>query len=348
MARRSEDECGELTAAPLLQMATAFWVSKTLAAAVELELFTRLAEHQEATLEEATASLRIEPRPAILLLTACTALGLLEKRESRYRNSALAEKFLVAGEPYYLGGLFRLLDERHYLPWHRLTKALRTNRPLTWNPDTQDSMFSADDPVMLAHFWEALHALSSDTARILSSVYDFGCHQQVLDVGGGSGAFLIELCRRHAHLSGTLYDLPHVCDIAQRKITESGMEREISVRSGDFMCDVALPGGHDAILLSMILHDWDEPTNRMLLQKCRESLPPGGTLLICELIVNAERTGPQDAALMGMNMLAETTGGQNYAEDEYMSWLRETGFTRTEIRRFAAPGANGVIIARSG
>jgi len=330
-----------------MQMATGFWSFKTLAAALELGVFTLLSDGRESTADDVATVLCLDERPTDLLLTACTALGLLDKHGPRYRNSALAEEFLVPGTDRYFGGVVRFNDQA-YPAWHRLTDALRENRPLTWNPESQKSLFSSGDPVFTNLFWEGMHSLSAATARALGDVHDFAGHRRVLDVGGGSGAFLIELCRRHPGLTGTLYDLPHVVEFARAKVDAAGVGAAVTTVPGDFLRDATLPAGHDVILLSMILHDWDEPTGRELLRKCHRALAPGGVLLVCELFVNPERTGPVGAALMGMSMLVETHSGRNYAEDEYLAWVHDAGFTDTEIRRFDTAGANGVLVARRG
>jgi 3-hydroxy-5-methyl-1-naphthoate 3-O-methyltransferase len=62
------------------------------------------------------------------------------------------------------------------------------------------------------------------------------------------------------------------------------------------------------------------------------------------LLLDADRTGPAPAALMGMNMLVETQGGRNYSDAEYAQWLAGAGFTRIRTVRFDAPGANGVVL----
>jgi 3-hydroxy-5-methyl-1-naphthoate 3-O-methyltransferase len=100
------------------------------------------------------------------------------------------------------------------------------------------------------------------------------------------------------------------------------------------------------MLFSMILHDWDEATNRELLAKCYAALPSGGAVVVSELLLNADRTGPPEAALMGMNMLVETVGGRNYSETEYITWLTESGFADAHVVHFDAPGANGAVVAR--
>jgi hypothetical protein len=61
--------------------------------------------------------------------------------------------------------LVRLLDKRLYPGWGKLTEAIRTNCPTSWDPDKQRSLFEGEDPDMLATFCEAMHSLSTFTAR---------------------------------------------------------------------------------------------------------------------------------------------------------------------------------------
>ncbi|RJQ80241.1 methyltransferase [Amycolatopsis panacis] len=236
-----------------MQLASAFWAFKTFAAAVEIDLFTRLRDGRRVTVSEIATELGIHERPSDVLLAACASLGLLDRNCAGYGNSAVAEEFLVSGRPCYFGGYVRFLDHREYPAWHGLVCALRDNRPLTSGPDEQESIFLTDD---------------------------------------------------------------------------------------------TLPNGHDVVLLSMILHDWDEITGRALLRKCREALEPGGVILIVEWLLNAQRTGPAAAALMGMNMIVETVGGRNYSKSEYVTWSRDVGFQGAHIVHFDAVGANGAVVDR--
>lgn len=330
---------------PLMQLSTGFWAFKTLAAAHELDLFTRLSGSEGITAEEMAREYAIDGRPAEMLLTGCAALGLLDKNGERYGNAPLAEEYLVQGKPYYFGGFVEMLDKRLYPGWAKLVEAIHTNRPTTWDPATQKSLFDGEDPAMLELFWEAMHSLSTFTARALGEAVDFSSYEQLLDVGGGSGAYDIELCRRYPQLRSTVHDLPFVTEIAARKVEESGLSDRIQTAAGDFFADPALPEGHDVILLSMILHDWNEEHDREILRKCYDALPSGGCIVISELLVNDEKTGPPPAALMSLNMLIETEG-RNYTPAEYSSWLEETGFTDTRTVWFDAPGANGAVTAR--
>lgn len=320
-------------------MTTGLWVSQTLVAAVDLFAFLSAADG--ATVAAVADGTCIAERPAEVLLTACAALNLLVRDGTQFCNSPVAEEYLVRGKPYYFGDYIRMLSQYAYSGWMRITDAIRSNCPSRLTAGDQE-IFDAETRPRL--FWDGLYPLSAITGRALAAAVDLGDAATLLDVGGGGGAFAIELCRHYPQLDITVYDLPFVCELTAGKIAEMEMSDRISLEPGDFLEDQDLPTGHSAILLSMILHDWDETRNRELLSKCYRALPSRGTLIISELLVNDEKTGPLDAALMSMNMLVGTWG-RNYTAAEYHDWLRTAGFDDVRTVRFHAPGANGAIVA---
>ena len=95
----------------------------------------------------------------------------------------------------------------------------------------------------------------------------------------------------------------------------------------------------------MILHDWDEAKNRALLRRSFAALPSGGAVVISELLVNDDKTGPAPAALMSLNMLIETEG-RNYTPAEYTAWLEDAGFRGSRDGLVRRAGANGAVIGR--
>lgn len=332
---------------PLLRLMHGFTLTKTLAAAVELDLFGRIAKADGLTRQEAARELGIADRPADLLLAACAALGLLDKTGDTYVNSPLADAYLVPGRPHYFGGLIRFMDGRQYPAWHNLTTALREDRPVAWDPSVDSGPFEMEDPQVVPLFWETMFALSTFTGRDLAGALPMLAGQtRLLDVGGGWGAMAIELCRRWPNLRATVYDLAPVCETTRQRVDEAGFGERIATAAGDFFADDELPGGHDVIVLSSILHDWDEKQNRSLLRKCFRALEPGGMVVVSEFFLDEERTGPPEAALMGLTMLVETPGGKNYATGEYTAWLLDAGFERAESIPFEAVGSNGALIAR--
>ncbi|MEV7104154.1 methyltransferase [Streptomyces atroolivaceus] len=173
---------------------------------------------------------------------------------------------------------------------------------------------------------------------------DFSKIGRLLDVGGGGAAFDIELCRRWPHLQATVFDLPFVCDLTRPRVAQATLSDRIAFAVGDFFTD-RLPTGHDAVLLSNILHDWGEDDVQKIIAICADALPTGGQLLICESFVADGKQGPPLAALMSLNMLVETWG-KNYTAAEYSGWLRAAGLEPEGVTPLGGLGANGVLVAR--
>lgn len=346
MATRDTDVTDAATET-VLGMVGDVWAFKTLAAAVELGLFATLARGRRASREELQAALGLPERPTDLLLAACTSLGLLDKDGDRYRNSALSEAVLVPHSSNDLAGAVTYVDTCSWRGWGRLTEALLTDRPTVRDPDVQDPPFAAEDQAIHDRFRSALHNLGRSTARTVAGAYDLGTHDRLLDFGAGSGCYAIELCSAYDGLTATCYEPQHSVQLTQIKIDQAGMADRIATVVGDVLADEGLPGGHDVALLAAVLHGWDEATGRMLLAKCHDALPPGGVLLICELLLNDDRTGPPAAALMGLNRLVETERGRAYTAAQYRSWLLDVGFREITHIPCTSPAANGVLVARA-
>jgi 3-hydroxy-5-methyl-1-naphthoate 3-O-methyltransferase len=331
----------EPTPIPLMQIITGFWAAKTLAAAVELDLFTTLAG-TGTDAQELTQGLGLPARPAEMLLSACAALGLLEKREGRYYNSRLSDAFLVRGQPYYFGGFITMVDRRLYLPWNQLTEALKTDRAQTWGGHPGLFEVLAANPEGQRLFTEAMHSIGVQSGKAVAQAVDFSPYRALLDVGGGSGAYAIEAVRRYPHLQAVVFDLPAALEIAREKIAEAGYAGRIRTYAGDFFTE-EMPQEADVMLLSMILHDWTPEKNRAILQKCFRALPSGGVVIISELMMDDDKTGPLPAALMSLTMLIETEG-RNYTWAEYTTWLEDVGFREMQRIPIASPGANGILV----
>jgi len=187
-----------------------------------------------------------------------------------------------------------------------------------------------------------MYSFSVQSGKAVAAAFDFSAYTQLLDVGGASGAYCIEAARRYPHLRAVVFDIPPALEIAQEKIAEAGFADRIKTYPGDFFKE-ELPKGSDVVLLSMILHDWTPEKNRVIVRKCFDALSSGGTLIVSELMMNDDKTGPVPAALMSLNMLIETEG-RNYTWGEYTEWLAEVGFIGIQRVSMESPGANGLLI----
>lgn len=276
-----------------------------------------------------------------MLLTAALRSGYWTKTDGRYRNTPLSEAYLVRGKPYYFGGFVQMADKRLYAGWGRLAEALRANRPTTWDPAMQSSMFDSEDPTVLALFWEAMHSLSTMTARELGEAVDLGLFPPASGHRRRIGRV------RHRALQA-------VRGAARDRVRSAacGRDRRGKNRRGRLTGRIDTVGGNffDSFRGSRRTSPVDDHARlgrgeEPLLRRSFQALPSGGAVVISELLVNDEKTGPAPAALMSLNMLIETEG-RNYTPPEYSEWLDEAGFRQVETIWFDAPAANGAVIGR--
>ena len=109
----------------IMQIGMAFWDSKTLLSAAELEVFTVLAQ-KPLDAEALRERLGLHPRSALDFFDALVSMGMLERKEGLYANTPETDLFLDKGKPSYIGGFFEMANARLYPNWGLLTEALRT------------------------------------------------------------------------------------------------------------------------------------------------------------------------------------------------------------------------------
>jgi len=307
---------------------------QTLRSAVKLGLFSLLAQHGRLTRSQIAGHLGIADQPARILLLGCTVTGFLRKRGDKYSNSWLANRLLVKGGPGYIGAYVELEHQAMYkaMPW--MYEAIRENR----NVGLKE--FRGDEPTIyerLAHypeleqiFQDAMQELSVQANRDLAAFVDFSRVRHVVDVGGGDGTNLIELVRHWPHLRGTVFDSPTVCEIARRNIGAAGLQDRIDAVAGDCFAD-PFPAGGDCLLFAHFFTIWSEKKDRWILEKCFDSLPSGGKVIVFNMMQRDDETGPLSAAVGSPYFLTLATGkGMLYRWKEYENWMREAGFIKLQ------------------
>jgi Dimerisation domain len=118
----------------ILQVGLGFWASKTLLSAVEMGLFTELAQHP-GNLDTLQGRLGLHHRSARDFLDALVALQFLQRKEGIYSNTPATDLFLDKRKPSYIGGILEMANNRLYPFWGQLTTALRTGSPQNESKD---------------------------------------------------------------------------------------------------------------------------------------------------------------------------------------------------------------------
>lgn len=281
------------------------------------------------------AQLELEVRPATVLLTALKAFGLIVENEVGLLNlTELARQHLVPGAEFDVGNYVGLAAQSPGVL--DMVERLKSNTPAGADSDSgaafiyRDGIASAMEAEESArHFTMALAGRARNVAPVLAENVAMSDARLLVDVGGGTGIYSFALLQKHPNLRAVIVDRPEVLRIAEELAVEYGVGDRVELAPGDMFAD-PLPTEADVVLLSNILHDWDVPECRQLLQRCAESLAPGGRLLIHDVFLNDTLDGPLPIALYSASLFYFTEG-RAYSAAEYRSWLTEAGLVAGEI-----------------
>jgi hypothetical protein len=318
--------------ARIVQLGGAFMASKALLSAVELGLFTALAEHGPQNAEALRRRLGLHGRGAPDFFDALVALGVLARGEDgRYANAPDADLFLDRRKETYVGGWLEMFNARLYGFWGALTEALRTGEPQNESKGGGEDLFGPlyADPARLEAFLRAMSGASLPVARALAERFPWGRYRTFIDIGCAQGCLPVQVAKAHPHLTGGGFDLPQVRPVFESYVAERGLADRLRFHAGDFFAD-PLPAA-DVLVMGHVLHDWDLATKRTLLAKAHAVLPEGGALVVYELLIDDARRINAAGLLMSLNMLIETRGGFDYTGADCAGWMREAGFRESRV-----------------
>ncbi|TCP59964.1 demethylspheroidene O-methyltransferase [Rhodovulum bhavnagarense] len=325
----------------LFDLVSGFVYSQVLTAVVELDLLEAICDAPE-TATDLGNSRGIAPDRMEALCQAATGLGLFERVGGGYQLSPLGAA--LVGAP----GVTDMI--RHHHVFYR---------------DLEDpvALLRGEKDTELAHFWpyvfgagaaespeiaERYSKLMADSQTMVAEEtlrsVSFDGITHLLDVGGGTGAFLAAVGAAHSGMKMTLFDLPAVIPAAEARFRDLGMSGRTTVIGGSFRDD-PLPQGADAISLIRVCFDHADDTVRALMARIHDALPPGGRFIVSEPMgggVKPERSG--DAYFAFYCMAMQT--GKVRSQARIAQMMREAGFEGVEMPTTRRPYVTSVVTAR--
>jgi 3-hydroxy-5-methyl-1-naphthoate 3-O-methyltransferase len=328
-----------LDPAPLMRLTTAYWDSQTFLTANRLRIFDRLAGKPRSARDFA-ADCGFAERATELFLNACVALGLLtQDADGRYHNASIADAFLVAGRPAYMGNAVSYGDQL-YDTWAGLEGSLRSGRPALAADE-----YLGDDANRTRTFVRAMHDRATGIGRALVGLVDFTGRRNLLDVGGGPGTYSVLLTERFAGLNSEVLELPGVAAVARELVADAGAAARVRVIDGDYLV-TPFRGGRDVVLMSGMFHRETPQTCRSLIARAFDCLVPGGLLVVSDVFADAGGTGPAFAALFGLNMMLTAPEGGVHADADVAQWMAEAGFSAVQRTPFPPPMPHRIVQGR--
>src|SRR5438105_7446783 len=232
----------EISPDHILQTGFGFWASKTLLSAVELGLFSLLADGPKTGLE-LQGAMGLHPRATYDFLDTLVALGLLQREGAgetgKYGNTPATSRFLVKQSPQYIGGILEMANARLYRFWGDLTPALKTGKPQNEIKETGKSMFGElyADAARLEQFMRAMSGISMGNFTAFAEKFDFSRYKTLADIGGATGQLSLIVAARHPHMQCRTCDLAEVRPIAERRVRERNLNGRLMAVTIDLFED---------------------------------------------------------------------------------------------------------------
>jgi len=302
------------------ELANSFRESRTLLSAFELKIFTVLDKHMM-TSEEVAKKINANQRSTDRLMNTLCAMGILKKVHGKFYNTDLASKYLIEGKPEFMGGLYH--TNNLWDTWSNLTNSVIKGSSFISNQNKTEK----DDWVKA--FIGAMHYRGVNQGKILAMMIDLTNVKRMLDVGGGSAAFAIEIVKKNPAIDAVVLDLPYVIPLTKQYVSESSLTEKFSFIEGDYLTR-DFEGSYDLILLSAIVHINNYEQNKMLIKKCADALNKNGMIIISDFVMTDDRTKPYHGALFSLNMLVGTANGDTFTEGEIKEWFESAGLSKIE------------------
>jgi 2-polyprenyl-3-methyl-5-hydroxy-6-metoxy-1,4-benzoquinol methylase len=303
----------------------AYEQTEAMKAAVELEIFTAIAEGNTTAAKMAKRCEAAE-RGVRTLCDFLTIHGFLTKEGAQYALTPDSSLFLNRHSPAYIGTATEFLLTPRLREGHaRLTEAVRRGGSAlgegTLEPENPDWV----------KFAQAMMPLMHMPAEIMAAELRKGGEaHQVLDIAAGHGIFGISVAKQNpaAHIHAA--DWKNVLEVAKRNAQAMGVADRYHLLPGSAF-ETDFGSGYDLVLIANFLHHFDLPTCTTFMRKVHSALKPDGRAAIAELIPNPDRVTPPTAAAFSMMMLATTPTGDAYTFAELESVTKTAGFARVEL-----------------
>ncbi len=322
----------------ILELTSAFYDSCVLFSASDLGVFAYLAEKGCGDSESVAAGCGLSGRGCRLLLDGCVALGLLEKEGGIYRNTPEVSMFLVPGAPGDLSKAIRY-NRDVYPAWGKLSEFVRTGEPVE-----KPEIHLGEDPERTRAFVLSMHGRAMGIGRAVVPGIDLSGRKQLLDVGGGPGAYSTLIAQKHPEISCTMIDLPAVATIADELIEQAGVSDRVQTIKGDYHT-AEFPGGNDVVIFFGVLHQESPEDIVALFKKAYDALNPGGIVYVMDMMTDSTHAAPKFSSLFAVNMALTTVNGWVFSDEELEGWLVEAGFTGFSCRPLPPPMPHWLAVA---
>jgi SAM-dependent methyltransferase len=319
-----------------MELLNGYQQTYALRTALELDLFTRIAEGDE-TPSALAASVGASERGVRILCDYLAVVGLLARDGDGYVLTRDSRLFLDRRSPGYLGSAAKFLAHDGMIAlFADLTATVRRG-----GPDGAGTL-GPDDPIWVEFARSMAPMVAMQAEAVARRLPAMGRPPRVLDIAAGHGLFGLAIAQFNPEARIVAVDWEPVLHVARENAAAIGAEDRYDTIAGSAF-EVDLGAGYDIVLLPNFLHHFDRPANLRLLRRLRDVLVGDGVLATIEFVPDENRVTPPVPAAFALTMLGTTPGGDAYTFSELDAMFREAGFGESRMHDLE-PTAHRLIL----
>lgn len=302
------------------------WKATALKAALELDLFTTIAQGHR-RLNDIVAATRCDERGMRILLDALCPLGLLSKSGGEYALTPTSEAYLVRGKPTFYGD-WCLQTQLAWEARGRIAEGVRTGKAVgvdASRPDTEDLW--AQDLANALLNWPQRAEKAREIWETLGINRKTKPGLHILDAACGHGVKSLVLAQADPKARVTALDFPKVLELTSKVAEAMGVETQVTFRSGDVLTVDFGTERFNIVFFGAILYYFNPEQVRRILQRAYKALKPGGLVVINETIADEERCQNEVALMVAFQLFIFAPQSNVYTFPEYRELLEKEGFT---------------------
>lgn len=312
----------------LQKISKGFWESAALMSAVELGVFTAIANGDD-TIATVAAALKIEPVNAERLLTALTAMELITRDADQFSNTEDVDRFLVEGKPTYAGP-WMLFGKPRWDAWGHLTEHLQVRQDDQRILGMYDQTFTVE---RARAYHEATYSIGMGAARRFHRQVDLSGRKKIMDLGGGSGCYCIIGAQQHPGLKAEVLDLPPVVEVTREYLKQNAVDKAVVATACDFTRD-PLPEDADVAIMASNLPQYSREIIADVVQRVFDALLPGGEFHLIGEMLDADGSGPIAPALWGLSEAVNHSTGLAHSVTDCTEYFSAAGFEDIKVDEF--------------
>ena len=318
----------------LLQMSNGTFVTQTIYVAAKLGIADLLKDGAKSS-DELAKLTDVDAQSLYRMLRALSSIGIFaEGKNRKFQLTPIGECLqtdipgsmrafaITLGEPWFWQACGNLLD------------SIKTGKNVFENLyGMEHQSYLMQHPEIVSILQGAINAFTTSLIPAMLANYDFSAFNNVVDVGCGQGALMVEILKANPTVKGILFDQRPVAQEARHFIKAKGVAERCEIVEGNFLEFV--PSGGDAYILKHILHIRDDNNALAILKNCYQAMVENGKLIVFEAVIpSADK--PSLSKWFDLHMLLMGDGCER-TETEYRELLAAAGFVVRKVISTQAP-----------